>query len=595
MMSDVAAVFRTLRGHLVLLVCFATLPALLFTFYAAGEERAAALRRIEKEALLLAQLASREHAHQLEGAQALLHRLAALEAEAPAEARYGCPDFFAPLLAGYPQFTTIGILSNDGDLLCSAHPAPAAVTFAKNAAFQRALGSTATEVGEYTVGPVVPRPVLHVAYAVRDAAGAPREVVFVGLDLAWLDQLVAQADLPNDWALLISDQEGEVLGRSQGASWPAGRAFGSTELRLAVRDGKPATVEVPGAGRLFVLAVPMRGVPGVSVVATLPYAHVGAEANRAFYRTVAALGVLTLVTIACALFAAEISVLRVLRALARTARRLGEGDLAVRADASSSQGELADLTRSFNTMADALAARQREAEGIQERLRALSHNLAIAKETEAGRIARELHDELGQILTSVKMDVAALPRRFGIGGTSADGAVRAAAAEINQRLDEAVASIRRISADLRPPVLDRLGLAAALQAQVRELEQRTGLAIVLDVGVEEPVDWLVAVTLYRIAGEALTNVVRHAGAESVSIDLREDAGGYALEVRDDGRGITHAEAEGARAVGIAGMRERCLLVGGRFEISGLVGGGTSVLVTIPRPAKAVTYAAHLAR
>src|SRR5512146_2113624 len=131
-MRRALAVFRTLRGRLVLLVCFATLPAMLFTFYAGSNERTAVLRRIEQEALLLAQLASREHAHQLEGAKARLHRPAGMLDAAPADAR--CPALLPALLAGYPQLTTIGILDLDGRLRCSAHPAPADLSFAGNVA-----------------------------------------------------------------------------------------------------------------------------------------------------------------------------------------------------------------------------------------------------------------------------------------------------------------------------------------------------------------------------------------------------------------------------------------------------------------------------
>lgn len=589
-MGRLLAVFRTLRGRLVLLVCFATLPALLFTFYVASAERTAVLRRIEKEALLLAQLASREHAHQLEGAKALLHRLAGMLEAAPDGAP--CPEILPALLAGFPQLTTIGILDLDGRLRCTAHPAPAALSFAGNAAFQRALGSAEVEVGEYTVGPVVGRPVLHLAYALRASTGAARRVIFVGLDLRWLDQLTRQAELPGEYALLIVDRNGRVLGRSERAAWPAEEAAAPALARVV--EGASAVVDVPGAGQRFLVAAPMRGVAGVSVVASLPYQRVYGEANRAFYRTVAGLTLLTLFTIVCALLAAEVSVLRVLRLLSRTARRFGAGELAARAEVPSGHGELTELTRAFNGMADALAARQREAAESQARLRALSHRLVVAREAEAAAIARELHDELGQVLTSVKVDLAALQRAHFPGGEGPGAeALRGSVAELNQRLDDAVAFVRRISSELRPPALDRLGLAAALEGMAREFEQRTRLAVVLDVDpAVEPIDGLTSITIYRIVREALTNVVRHAGATSVSIDLRATAAAHVLTIRDDGKGIGPREVEDARSLGILGMRERCLLAGGTFEISGTPGGGTTIVVTIRRRSQGEPDAAN---
>ncbi len=579
-MGRLLAAFRTLRGRLVLLVCFATLPALLFTFYAASTERTAVLRRIEKEALLLAQLASREHAHQLEGARGLLQRLGRVLEPVGAEDG-ACPELLPALLAGFPQLTTIGILAPDGRLLCSARPAPAALSFAGNAALERALRSAEVEVGEYAVGPVVGRPVLHLAQAVRGPDGAVLRVLFVGLDLQWLDQLARRAELPADYALLIVDRNGRVLGGSADAASPA--QAGAPALAKVV-EGEGTVLEVAGAGRRFLVAAAMRGVPDVSVVASLPYERVYGEANRAFYRTVAGLSLLTILTIACVLLAAEVSVLRVLRLLSRTAQRFGAGDLGARAEVASGHGELTELILAFNAMAGALAERQREATESQGRLRALSHRLVVARESEAAAIARELHDELGQVLTSVKMDLAAIHREYlPQAGEGAADALRARLGELDRRLEHAVGFVRRVSSDLRPPVLDRLGLAAALEGQVRELEQRTSLAIVLDVDpAVEPIEWLASITIFRIVREALTNVVRHAGATEVSIDLRATEAAHVLAIRDNGKGIGPWEAEDARSLGILGMQERCLLVGGTFEIKGAPGGGTTIVVTIPR-------------
>ncbi len=593
-MGRLLAVFRTLRGRLVLLICFATLPALLFTFYAASTERTAVLRRIEKDALLLAQLASREHAHQLDGARGSA-RAAGVDARpggprrTAGAARSSCPRCWPGFRSSPPSAS----LAPDGRLLCSAHPAPGALSFAGNVAFERALRSAGVEVGEYTVGPVVGRPVLHLALAVRAPGGAVRRVLFVGLDLQWLDQLARQAELPADYALLIVDRNGRVLGGSADVGAPAPGAPGDPALARVV-DGGRTVLEVAGAGRRFLVAAPMRGVPDVSVVASLPTDCVYGEANRAFYRTVAALTLLTLLTIACVLFAAEVSVLRVLRVLSRAAQRFGAGDLGARAEVASGHGELTELTQAFNAMADALAARQREASESQGRLRALSHRLVVARESEAAAIARELHDELGQVLTAVKMDLAALHREcLPQAGEGAADALRARFAELDRRLEHAVGFVRRVSSDLRPPVLDRLGLAAALEGQVRELEQRTSLAVVLDLDpAVEPIEWLASITIFRIVREALTNVVRHAGATEVSIDLRATEAAHVLTIRDNGKGIGPWEAEDVRSLGIIGMQERCLLVGGTFEITGSPGGGTTIVVTIPRRGSSERDAAH---
>lgn len=580
-MSRLHGVVGTLRGRLVLLVCFATLPALLFTFYAASGERTAVLLRTEKDAKLLGEVASREHTNLLEGTKDLLTRLADTLAQTPGDA---CPVWLPNLLAGYPTFSTIGVVAPDGALSCSARPAAGAVNMRDNAAFVRALASRESEVGDYTIGPVIGRPVLHVARAIHAPDGAIRGVVFAGIDLRWLTQLAEQAGLPPEYALLIADQAGHVLAHS-GAVRAPGEDAGVVIpglAEVATTHGK-AVLDVAGVGRRFFVATPLPGIRTVTVVVGLPYDRIYGEANRAFYRTAIGLGLLTLLTIAGALLAAETSVLRVLRSLTRTARRFGAGDLGARADVPAAHGELTELTGAFNAMAEALASRQREAGETQRRLRALSHGLVVAREAEAGRIARELHDELGQVLTSVKIELAGLCRKCEVAGGSDAGGAQAGAGELSRRLDDAVDFVRRVSSELRPPVLDRLGLAAALEWQVRELEARTGLAVVLEItGVDEPIDDMASITLFRIAQEALTNVARHADATEIWVELRATDGELALVVRDDGKGIEPRTAEDAGSLGVLGMKERALLANGRLEIRGEPGAGTTVVVTLPR-------------
>ncbi len=143
--------------------------------------------------------------------------------------------------------------------------------------------------------------------------------------------------------------------------------------------------------------------------------------------------------------------------------------------------------------------------------------------------------------------------------------------------------MRRISSELHPPVLDRLGLAAALDWLARDREQKVGLAIPLHiVGLREPLDALIATTVFRVMQEALTNVVRHANASVVTVDLIERDGTLTLTIKDDGRGIDPVAAEGPRSLGILGMRERARLVGGSLLVSGGPGAGTTITLVVPR-------------
>ncbi|MCC6900267.1 MAG: HAMP domain-containing protein [Polyangiaceae bacterium] len=575
--------FLTLRGRLILLVCFATVPAISFIFFAAVKEREAALERMETEARHLGSLTSREHAHQLNGGINLARRLSSVvpcggprHSTVPA-----CPDYLPTLLSGFPQFANIGVADPSGEVICSAAPIQRAANLKTNNAFERAIASTEVEAGTYVVG-FVGRPVLHLALAIRDDNRSPCAVAFVAVELGWLDQLAEQANLPADYSLLITDRTGRVLAHSGAPTQETTDDGPVPALADALDRPRGAVMEIgnPPTSRYFV-ATKMAGTTGVFVVAGLPYERVQGTANRAFYRTLLGLILVTIFAIASAIMAAELSVLRVLRALTRAVRRFGAGDLSARAPLPGSHGELRELAVSFGNMAEALTARQREAVEAQERLRALSHRLQTARDEQAGRIARELHDELGQLLTSLKMELSTVCRVCSRDGYPAAGDV--AITKMSEQIDSAIDSVRRISSELRPPVLDRLGLAAAVDWLVRDCRSRSGLSIALHVtDLPEPLNGLVAITVFRIVQEALTNVVRHAGATEVSVDLVCDDSTLSLTIHDNGKGIDMASAEGPQSLGILGMRERIHLLGGSFSIHGDPGAGTTISVEVPR-------------
>ena len=591
-MSRTFSWFLTLRGRLVLLVCIATLPAMLFTFYAANNERSAAAKRMEEEARHLAVLASREHRAQFEGAHNLLVQLGEmLRRQGDGAPLTQNPEFLPALLAGFPQFANIGVLSAQGDVLGSAYPIEHPASWRDNPAFARALKSNEVETGQYVVGLIVGRPVVQLAYAVRGASGAVRSVLFVALDLQWLDRLAQQVKLPPDYMLIIADRDARVLAHggelsneslATGARLGGARELsGGTSTLLKLSEGGPR--------RLFV-GEPMEGVPGVTVLAGLPFERVATEADFAFFRTLGALALLTLFTVGAALFAADVSVLRSLRGLSRAARHFGEGELQTRARVSRGGGEMRELAQAFNSMAGALEARHRESLAVQDQLRALSQRLQLSREHEAGRIARELHDELGQMLTALKLDLAALRRRCGKeGSASCVPALDGGISELSARIDAAIDCVRRVSSELRPTVLDRLGLAAALEWQAREIESRTELSVLVDIkGLGDEVQWLVAVTLFRIAQEALTNVVRHAQAKTVWLEVEGSDDRIELVVRDDGRGIP--DMGKAASLGVLGMKERANLVGGEFVLESAAGKGTTARVKVPRQLKEDAHA-----
>ena len=564
-----------------LVAALATLPAFLFVVYVAAKERGAALDRAERNARYVASLASREHAHQVTGASRLLERLVADHGSATGEQELRA--LLPAVLAGFPQIANLGILSASGSVEYSVVPPPLPVAMGNVPAFRRSLTSAGVAVGTYQVGPIVGRPVLIIADAARDERGKVRFALFAALELAWLDRLARQADLPPRHTLLIVDRNGGILARSSADAAGAGPVRIAALHEMAKRTaGMTRFVEADGVVRLGV-AAPLEGTRDLGIVVGLPESSVYGMANRVFYRDVAVLALLALLAVASSVLAIDVSLLRDLRLLAHATRRFGEGNFSARAPLPGPKGEIRELARAFNTMADALAAGHRAATDAQAQLRALTHRLLSVREEEAARIAQELHDELGQELSVLRIELERVRKKLPPDDTAgATEAVRLLD-EIADRVDAAVHAVRRISSELRPGVLDRLGLVAGLEWLLHEFGRRSGIAAELDAtDVREPASPEVSTALFRITQEALTNVARHARASHVRARLEERDGDLVLTIADDGTGFDAQTAEKRPSLGLLGMRERAARLGGEVRVQSMPGSGTMLAVTVKR-------------
>ena len=235
------------------------------------------------------------------------------------------------------------------------------------------------------------------------------------------------------------------------------------------------------------------------------------------------------------------------------------------------------------------AANKKLEEGIAERqrvlaqLRQLAAHLQSAREEERTRVAREIHDELGQVLTAVKMDLALLARNLSARGKQAT--IDSILTEINTTshlVDESIVKMREIIRELRPEILDHLGLKAAIEWQAQEFQSRMGIACQFISDDEEiPLDLDRSTAVFRILQETLTNVARHAHATRVEIKLEKQDTQLILQVRDNGQGITENEIANQKSFGILGMRERALVFGGEVDFQGEPGKGTIVRARIP--------------
>lgn len=221
---------------------------------------------------------------------------------------------------------------------------------------------------------------------------------------------------------------------------------------------------------------------------------------------------------------------------------------------------------------------EEELKTSREQLRNLSAYLESAREKERKHIAREIHDELGQSLTALKMDLSWMLKKF-------DGDQKALIEKTKSMLkliNSAANTVRRISGELRPGVLDDLGLTAAIEWQAGEFQRRTGIQceVILDQD-KTIISQEISTALYRIFQEALTNIARHAHATAVKIFLQMKHDEIALSINDNGRGIRQDKIDSTKSFGLIGIRERVRLLQGLAEIIGVRNKGTAVRVIIP--------------
>ena len=234
----------------------------------------------------------------------------------------------------------------------------------------------------------------------------------------------------------------------------------------------------------------------------------------------------------------------------------------------------------FHTVSDITDRKQSDEQlrTSREQLRALSLYLESVREEERTNLAREIHDELGSLLTGLKIDLSWLAKKT----SREQELILAKIKSMYELIDEAIQTVKRISTELRPGVLDDLGLSAAIEWAGQEFEKRTEIKLEFT---SRPKDIILdgdrSTAIFRIFQEALTNIVRHANATNARISLKQDGDRVVLRIRDNGKGIDKKQLSDPKAFGLIGMRERAMSKGGDVKISGTPGVGTTIIVSIP--------------
>jgi len=559
--------------------------------YTAWEQRQLDIIRIREKVAHLTKLEAREERQILEGSRQILEAMAHFLQGAAGDP-LSCASFFTSLLEHYQQYANLGAVKPDGQVFCSAVPLSGPTDASDRIWFQRTLASRQFAFGDYQIGRISNKPVLVLSSPAFSADGEIMAVVFAALKLEWLNRLklYKEADLPAGTTITKMDAGGVVLGHQPGPESWIGQRFPLEKVRQAVLKHARDLVETTdnkGVARIYVFESLMSGWEEreVYLILGVPEEIALANSKRMMLRNMTGMGIIAVAALLAAWFGVEKVILKPVKAMVTATREFAAGNLRARSGMEGGLDELSQLASAFDQMAERLEQRQterdraeREIRNSREQLRNLSAHLQSVREEERTRMAREIHDELGQGLTALKMDVSWLNRRL----LEEDATLKNKLTSMEEVIDRTIETVQKLSGELRPGMLDDLGLAAAIEWQAEEFQKRTGIESEVSLGSEEPVlNRDQSTTLFRIFQETLTNVIRHARATKVEVRLEEQDGKIVLEVTDNGRGITQEEISDPKSFGLIGMRERVEFIDGEVTIVGSPGKGTRITVTLP--------------
>ena len=396
--------FSSLRARLLLLVLLAVLPALGLVLFTTWEQRRQAKEAVQGDALQLAELVAADHQRLIEGARQLLAALARLP-EVRGQDRGRCSPLLADLLTQYRGYANLGVADTAGNIFCSAIPLARPVNASDRGWFQRALATRAFAVGEYQMGRITGRATVNFGQPVLDGQGRVQAVVFAALDLGWLNELAHGAPVPPGSTFTVLDRTGLILARYPDAErWIGKRAPDAALVTLVLKQGKGVAEDrgLDGVQRLYGFTPLDEGgdagavYVSIGIPATAAYAGV----RRTLLWNLAGLTVAAVIVFVATQQFAERFILKRMDALVSVTDRFAAGDLSVRTGLAHERGELGQLARAFDRMAEALARRQSESERRHREAESLAEVGRVILQTvdprEIGqRIAESLRNMLG--------------------------------------------------------------------------------------------------------------------------------------------------------------------------------------------------------
>jgi signal transduction histidine kinase len=569
-----------LRGRIALLVLVALAPPTIVAVVTELRERSEARDRAKQDVLGAARLVRADVARVVSGTAGFVAPLSRDLARHPD--RRSCERLLGLVPRSSTRFASIGVARADGTVYCGATQRGLlerghGTTVGAGSWFGAAQRSAGFVLTEYRKDPLSGMGALLGAQALPGPPGEPRRVMFVAIDIRTLGAATAVRDAPPNTEFVLFDDHGTLLAQSRGAPGTVGRSVVDRPLLervLRQHQGTAEVKDIDGVERIHGFA-PVGGPAAdrLFVSAGRASAEVFADPNEDLKR----FGVLGVLGVGLALLLAYLANKLLLErwtsAVVESARRFGAGDLTARAPRPHGFGELNEVSNALNSAAQEIERRQREQAQLMAEL------VAVEEETRR-RIAADIHDDTAQAVAAAGL------RLDGLIAELTDPEARDAAQKTREALREANRRLRRLLFELRPPALDRAGLAPALELFLADAFESNGFDWRVQSALESEPSPEARAVLYRVALEALTNVRKHAHASTVDVMLERRGEGVAVRVRDDGDGFELSDpAAGPEAghIGLLSMRERAEAAGGRFSLESAPGEGTVVDFWMPEP------------
>ena len=581
----------SLKTRLYLLILAAFIPVCVLIFYTAEEQKRIEVRAILDNAIHFANSAANEEHQQLEAIHNLLSALSEFLLLTDAQSDK-VRSFFINLLKQSKGYVDLGALAPDGHLLSSARGISPVNGSKQPEWFVRCIKDKQFTMGRYKVEFITHEPVLYFALPVLGQHNQMNAVVFAAINLNWINQSIYKsfAELPQGSTLLQIDDSGGILTYDPHLhKWTEPVKFDQSIVQwiLKKETGVRKSIGDDGVSRIYAFTSvpsPLK-VRRLYIALEIPQKIAFADSERVFIRNIILIGFFAVLAIFMVWWASDVLVLRRINTMVQASRKLAKGNLSTRIETIRGSDELSHLARVFNDMAAALELREVRDQEAKEalrrsrkQLRDLASYLQDVREQERTRIAREIHDDFGQSLTILKMDLSWLKKHI----IQDQPQVQNKIDSMFKVIDASLQTLHTVSSELRPVILDDFGLESAIEWQVEEFQNRTGVRCRVDSSVVDlDLTKEQSTAIFRIFQEALTNIMRHSGATEVDVRLEMNEDILILEVADNGRGITEAEIINSRSFGLLGIKERLYPWNGQADFIGHPNKGTRVIVRVP--------------